>query len=454
MRLKLTVTILLLAGLIPVSRSMGAELPNGSLLVSISISPDKQLVGLPAAIRIDVLNPTLKPLEMPNYIAMSGRFIPTGDRFIVRRLGDGRTLQYTLPGDYDSALVIGPGKHQTFQLPVGESAGDPPFVTQPEFFRPGRYQVQMAFSTGFGATLDSRTDFAALQNEIPGALLSNVVDLTVVAPTGENASVWQLILQRSEGQGWSGVSTFGTLADELWDNHPQSTYSMYFGAIVRHSASDERVAAIIARLSASGKPISPMLDWQLLDSASRHVGKSYAAVSKKPRNVQLATKEAETARSLYKDIAKSTDNDVVRLRAQANASFLMNADGYKESARRLDALDNPPPEQKVTPLPPCIRKEKDGSFSAQFGYNNPNPWSMTRMLPGGPDNRFDPAPADRGQPDVFAPGKYTNAFKVPLPSGVTLTWTLNGLQVKVPSGNDKGKDKEKCSDDDDKHGDD
>lgn len=451
MRLRMTVSILLLSAWASVLA--GAELPNGSLLVSMSISLDKQLVGLPVAIRLDVLNPTTKPLEMPTYIAMSGRYIPNGDRFLVSRLVDGRPLQITLPDDYTDSLIIGPGKHQVFQLPVGEFSGDPAFFTEPEFFRPGRYQIQLAFRNGFGNELDHRTDFSGLQSEVSGVLLSNTTDLTVVAPVGEDAAVWQLILQRSQGLGWGGVSSMWALADELWDSHPKSTYAMYFGAIVRHNASDERVAAIIARLSASSKPMSPMLDWQLFDSAVRHVGKSYVAVTAKPRNVPLAVKEAEVARSLYKDLAKSTDNDLIRLRAQAYVAFLMNADGYKETARRLDALDNPPPEQKVIPLQPCVRKEKDGSLSAQFGYNNPNPWSMTRMPPGSPDNTFDPAPADRGQPEVFNPGKFPNAFKVPLQSGLTLTWTLNGLQVKVSSGNDKDKEKDKdktqqCSDDD------
>jgi hypothetical protein len=454
MRSKMTVTIIILAALACASPSMGTELPTGSLLVSISLSPDKILVGLPVAIRIDVLNPTPKPLEMPNYFAMSGRYTSTGDRFIVRRLGDGETLQDTLPADYENSRVIGAGKHQIFQIPVDESVVDPPFFSQPEFFRPGRYQVQLAFSTGFGQELDRRIDFSGLQSERPGVLLSNVVDLAVLNPTGEDAVVWQLILQRSEGRGRGGVA-MSTLADDLWDNHPKSTYSMYYGAIVRHNASDERVAAIIARLSESGKPRSPMLDWQLLDSASRHVGKSYRAVSVKPRNVPLAIKEAETARSIYKDVAKSTDSELVRLRSDANAAFIMNADGYKETARRLDALDNPPPDQKVIPLPPCVRKEKDGSLSAQFGYDNPNAWSKTGWPPGSPDNRFDPEPADRGQPEVFTPGKSANAFKVALPPGVTLTWTLNGLKVTVSAGQDKEKGKDKtpqCSGDDEGDG--
>ena len=255
-------------------------------------------------------------------------------------------------------------------------------------------------------------------------------------------------MQRSQGLGWGGVSN---LEDELWDNHPKSTYSDYFGAIVRHTASDERVAAIIARLSASDKPHSPMLDWQLLEAASRHTVKSDIALSVKPRNIPLAIKEAETARSLFQDLAKSTDNDLVRLRAQGIAKLIMNADGIKETARRWDAADSHPPEQKVIPLAPCVRKEKDGSLSAQFGYDNPNPWSMTRMPPGSPDNRFDPAPADRGQPEVFTPGKNLKAFKVVLTPGVALTWTLNGLQVKVPSG--KEKDQECSDDNDEKEGD-
>jgi hypothetical protein len=452
MRLKLTVSIVILAALTGVLPSMGAELPTGSLLVSISLSPDKILVGLTTSIRIDVLNPTPKPLEMPNYLAMSGRYTPTGDQFIVRRLSEGETLQDTLPADYDNSRVIGAGKHQIFQIPVDESVVDPPFFSQPEFFRPGRYQVQLAFSTGFGQKLDRRSDFSGLQSEMPGALLSNVVDFTVVAPTGEDANVWQLILQKSKGLGWGGVSLSLSLEDDLWDNHPKSTYSMYFGAIVRHNASDERVAAIIVRLSSSGKPISPMLDWQLLDSASRHAGKVEVALSTKPRQIAVAIREADAARAEYDKVAKTTDNDIVRMRATSTVNPVPTKDQIIKYAQRLDVFDNPPPEQKVVPLAPCIVRDNDGTTYAQFGYENPNVWEMTRMPPGSPDNRFDPDPADRGQPEVFHSGKYPKAFKVLLKPGVTLTWTLNGLQVKVPSGNEKDKDQE-CSGNDDKQGD-
>ena len=117
MPLKLLATMVVLAAFVVVSPSRGAELPNGSLLVSISISPDKKLVGLPAAIRIEVLNPTQKGLEMPTYVALAGRYAPTGDRFIVQGLSSRRALQVP--------LLLAPLHRQRHLQRLYDASGDP-----------------------------------------------------------------------------------------------------------------------------------------------------------------------------------------------------------------------------------------------------------------------------------------------------------------------------------------
>ena len=81
------------------------------------------------------------------------------------------------------------------------------------------------------------------------------------------------------------------------------------------------------------------------------------------------------------------------------------------------------PYQKVTPLAPC--KTENGQL--MFGYENKNRWSIIKRI--GPDNRFDPAPVDRGQPTVFESGKNKRAFTAGILGTEIVTWTLDGMSV-------------------------
>ena len=68
----------------------------------------------------------------------------------------------------------------------------------------------------------------------------------------------------------------------------------------------------------------------------------------------------------------------------------------------------------------------DGTFSLSWGYFNRN-YEERLDIPAGPDNRFDPGPADRGQPTHFLPRRQTGMFTTVVPADFgdqTLTWTL------------------------------
>ncbi len=77
----------------------------------------------------------------------------------------------------------------------------------------------------------------------------------------------------------------------------------------------------------------------------------------------------------------------------------------------------------ITPTVTCVAANSDGTFTAFFGYNNPNSYAVTIEV--GKDNQFTPPPDSRGQPTTFEPGSQTAVFTVDS-KGESLVWHLEG----------------------------
>jgi len=88
------------------------------------------------------------------------------------------------------------------------------------------------------------------------------------------------------------------------------------------------------------------------------------------------------------------------------------------------------------PVPPepiglfaCVTPRGSG-YDITFGYVNENPVAVS--IPVGLSNGVLPAPVDRGQPTLFAPGSVPNAFTVRgVPTGRTVVWRVahNGTKL-------------------------
>jgi hypothetical protein len=102
------------------------------------------------------------------------------------------------------------------------------------------------------------------------------------------------------------------------------------------------------------------------------------------------------------------------------------------SAAHACADDGGPPD--VEPVLECVIPRLNNTYTAYFGYRNNTNETVT--IPVGPNNRFRPAPADRGQPTVFQPGRSPlwpeSAFAVRF-DGNELTWRLGDAEVSASS---------------------
>lgn len=83
--------------------------------------------------------------------------------------------------------------------------------------------------------------------------------------------------------------------------------------------------------------------------------------------------------------------------------------------------------QGVAPVYEGFDINPDGSYNMWFGYMNRN-FEEELDLPTGPDNKFEPGVADRGQPTHFDPRRHKDVFRVVVPKDFgennKLVWTL------------------------------
>ncbi len=82
--------------------------------------------------------------------------------------------------------------------------------------------------------------------------------------------------------------------------------------------------------------------------------------------------------------------------------------------------------QNVAPVFEGWERNADGTFTMVFGYLNRNYEEMPEIAVG-PNNSFEPGPAERGQPTVFYPRRQQFVFRVHVPvdwGDKDLVWTL------------------------------
>jgi uncharacterized repeat protein (TIGR01451 family) len=82
----------------------------------------------------------------------------------------------------------------------------------------------------------------------------------------------------------------------------------------------------------------------------------------------------------------------------------------------------------VTPTVTCVAANSDGTYTAFFGYSNPNSYPVTIEV--GKNNQFTPAPDSQGQPTTFETGSQTAVFTV-ASKGESLVWHLDSKTAEA-----------------------
>ncbi|WP_139177281.1 hypothetical protein [Geodermatophilus siccatus] len=81
----------------------------------------------------------------------------------------------------------------------------------------------------------------------------------------------------------------------------------------------------------------------------------------------------------------------------------------------------------VVPLLDCVVTNRDGSWTAVFGYRNTA--SSPVRIPAGPRNKVTPVTYGAPQPITFQPGTHRGAFTVTVSRGAGPMWHLDGTNL-------------------------
>ncbi|WP_020578113.1 endo-1,4-beta-xylanase [Actinopolymorpha alba] len=99
-------------------------------------------------------------------------------------------------------------------------------------------------------------------------------------------------------------------------------------------------------------------------------------------------------------------------------------DFYVDDAALQPAGEDQTALGAVVPTAPCVVSNYNGTYTAYFGYDNPNAFGVP--IPVGTGNLMTPSPGDRGQPVSFLPFQRPKRAGVPVSSSSNVTWQVNG----------------------------
>jgi len=379
--------------------------------VSLKLLPATTLPGLPVGFLLTITN----PYSHPAVIVDGVRLKVTNPAGTFEALNPGNKTTASLPADQmekcngmHCVTVPANGQRQLY-IRFG------PWLVENEFFSdrrlssPGRYDLEVTLS------VEDDSGFREVH--------SDTQTLTVQQPAGADLAVWNVLQQASGGRGWTPsdwLESSDTVIRQIRDSYASSTYAAWLGAV---SPVGDSAAVKLQRIDAAlaANPPAAVRDELLLAKGGLLQASSNSAAFSE-RDVDKAVTLADQARTVFVSLRDTGQTAYVITLANDSLSHLLTRATATDQVRSLSEHDAPAPAH-IVPRVDCVTKGAGQSFSAHFGYSNPN--RVTKVLQIGSDNQVTPAPHEQGQPRNFKPGDHANVF-VASSSGGNLTWHLDG----------------------------
>lgn len=404
--------ITILAFLILSAVTAGALAADPPVRVSLTLLPASNLPGLPVGFLLTIANPSPKPATIMDYASLKvTTAAETFDAVDVARSKSINLPPTQMETCYSAHCLTVPANGQR-QLYLGFG----PLLIENYFFAdrrlsfPGRYDLQVTL----------------LVLNLAGSEMTEIhtdtQTLIIQQPTGSDLAVWNFLQQTSGGKGWSQENWIYSgegVAKHIRTIYPSSNYVPWVGAIGPASPLANELAELDGALAAN--PPAALRDELLLAKGGVLQGWSDHVVFNE-RDADKAANLADQARTVFSQLLADVLTDYTRSLATKAVSHLLTRAGALDDVRMFAAND-PPAPAFVVPRVECVTKGPGQSFTASFGYSNPN--RVVKVLQIGPDNQVTPAPREQGQPRVFKPGDHANVFVAASPGG-NLKWHLDG----------------------------
>ncbi|MDP9194479.1 MAG: hypothetical protein M3P06_22495 [Acidobacteriota bacterium] len=408
------VTRTLLPILTLVAMTAVAEAPPTATL---RLIPESTLPGIPASFLVTITNPAGQVLTLGNLMTLKA----TTNAGTFDVLGIMNQKEFGLPlegmdrcgqGEGAPCLHIAANGQRDLLIDAGPVLAGNGFFADRRLMKPGTYDLELTLYE-FGRSPEG------------GAIRTNAATLTVRQPTGVDLEVWKFLNEVAAPGEWellSWATAKPRLSQEIQSRYPTSAYVpsvVSLGSIDRFpgdvSAFDHALAM---------NPPVTVRDNLLWHKAGYLAGQS-EYVLRSLRDAERAVALADRAREAFLELQRVAISDLMRQRAAKGLSHLHTREMALQEIRDYERTDPPAPE-KVIPRVECVTRGSGKTFTARFGYENPN--KPVKMLLIGNLNQVTPAPRDQGQPRVFKPGSRSNVFTASSPGG-NLTWHLDGQKA-------------------------
>ena len=365
------------------------------LKVTLATTPAETLPGVPVSVALAVSNLTARDVAISGWVMFTARSADGGSKRILIFLPQ-QYWRGEIGSSEEKYTVPAGGKIDLF-MPVTEDF-DSPLFADGRLNEPGQYDLVATVKGTSGTSGDS-----------------NAVHLRVATPTGEDEVVWKAIDGEVSGGAIRELCT-GTI-----QRHRASRYYQLVAPFcVPFSSLDQYARDVLQGF--------PSLAGAYLDAARLAVGLKYygAALNAYGQNRSvLAGTISAAGRPVAQDLMDHPGSTFGPVAGAWLRKHLASEAEWQSFYEKGHTVTTP---VKVLPLVTCVVDNGDGTFSADFGFDNPNNYDVE--VPIGVDNQLSPGAASQGQPVEFAPGAKESAFTIKGLTGV-VKWTLQGKTVKA-----------------------
>jgi hypothetical protein len=394
--------VLLLAAM-----SVAAEAPPTATL---RLIPESTLPGIPVSFLITVTNPTDQVFTIDSMTLKA----TTGEvTFDV--LGEANRELLPLPtegvddcGGMSCLRVPANGQRDMLIDVTGVLLGNEFFFDR-RLMKPGSYDLELTLYSSH-----RRLEVVAIR--------TNTARFTVRQPTGVDLEVWNFLNEVSAPYEWeplSWASARPRLSREIQRRFPTSAYVPSVVSLGALGLPYDDVSPYDHAL-AMNPPVT-VRDTLLSHKAGHLAGQSEHAISAF-RDVEQSLALADRARDAYLELQRVAFSDLMRQYAAKGLSDLYTPALAREEIQFHEQFD-PPAPKSVIPRVECVTPGSGKTFTARFGYENPN--ERFKVIQLGNLNQITPAPRDQRQPRMFEPRKKSNVFTASSAGG-NLTWHLDG----------------------------